>query len=436
MGEVSVVSNPSQNIQAVGQNQGKGQQKNGDDDSSLFAMLLQGLTIMTPNQPLPDTVKNADMNKMLVDTIKEIVSGSEQPTEDLISWFKGLNQGEQSQVFELLTSLIESNTPGLAKQLFGSEGPEIAAFLENNDAVKGFVDFFKDKFIGNNNKQNEIQPKEAVSNLADDEEKVKQQLSTDNKNKISLDNNKNQKPVSSTINTEENQKQQEQNKIVFKTHEVQPKPQTQVNILSQNDTKNEHTVRQDVEVKSLDLNNLQMQHTSFQVTSKTTQVQVTSQQEVQQMNVNQNFTEELGKVLVKNVKLPSGVSETKIQLNPKELGQLNIKLITDKGQITAQIIAENHLGKELLEGQIHHLKQSLIQHGYQVERIDVQQATSSSSSTLDYNQKNGFNFSDQQQSQKQFSNRNNSNGYSLSTNEEVEEFSREILSASGIDYTV
>jgi flagellar hook-length control protein FliK len=60
-----------------------------------------------------------------------------------------------------------------------------------------------------------------------------------------------------------------------------------------------------------------------------------------------------------------------MQLEPRDLGKLNINMVVRHNQVTATIIAENPLAKEALEEQIGQLRDSLSQQGLNLERFDV-----------------------------------------------------------------
>lgn len=159
------------------------------------------------------------------------------------------------------------------------------------------------------------------------------------------------------------------------------------------------------------------------------------QTNIEHLATNRNFSEELGKIMIKSFKLPDGATETKIQLHPQELGQIDVKLVANNGQISAQLITETALGKELLEGQINQLKQSLIQQGYQVDRIEVQQAPQSSNLNNDHKGNGSFNFTGQNSS-RQFNRENPNNNRYSHFSEDVDEFVQEMFNVTGIDYTV
>ena len=100
-----------------------------------------------------------------------------------------------------------------------------------------------------------------------------------------------------------------------------------------------------------------------------------------------------------------GTTEAKLSLYPEHLGQLEIKVTSQQGQISAQFITDSMIGKEALERKIHDLTQALQQQGLIVNKLDVVYQTSPS---VDTNQIN-FSFSDSgsnpSQEQSSYSNR-------------------------------
>lgn len=192
---------------------------------------------------------------------------------------------------------------------------------------------------------------------------------------------------------------------------------------------------QKVNVEALDMVKGELQPIKVDTKSDLKGLEATTKQaNIEHLATNKNFTEELGRIMIKSFKLPDGASETKIQLHPQELGQIDVKLVANNGQISAQLITETALGKELLEGQIHQLKQSLIQQGYQVDKIEVQQALPSSNLNNDFKGSSSFNFAGQNQS-RQFTRENPNHKYS-NFSEDVDEFVQEMFNVTGIDYTV
>lgn len=68
-----------------------------------------------------------------------------------------------------------------------------------------------------------------------------------------------------------------------------------------------------------------------------------------------------------------GTNRISIKLYPEHLGQMRIELLQTNGLLTARILASNVLGKEMLESQLHQLRQAFLQQNIQVERIDISQ---------------------------------------------------------------
>lgn len=68
---------------------------------------------------------------------------------------------------------------------------------------------------------------------------------------------------------------------------------------------------------------------------------------------------------------PNGVSEARLSLYPESLGQVDVRIFSHNGSLTAHLIAETWLAKELLEGQLDQLRQALQSHGLQANRLEV-----------------------------------------------------------------
>ena len=67
-----------------------------------------------------------------------------------------------------------------------------------------------------------------------------------------------------------------------------------------------------------------------------------------------------------------GINRITVQVYPEQLGQIRIELQEHKGILTARILASVAMTKDLLERQMHQLRQALGQHT-QVERIEIVQ---------------------------------------------------------------
>lgn len=60
-----------------------------------------------------------------------------------------------------------------------------------------------------------------------------------------------------------------------------------------------------------------------------------------------------------------------MQLNPENLGKINLTVVEKNGEMTAKFIAENHAAKEAIESQIQTLKDNLNNQGLKVEAVEV-----------------------------------------------------------------
>jgi autonomous glycyl radical cofactor GrcA len=69
----------------------------------------------------------------------------------------------------------------------------------------------------------------------------------------------------------------------------------------------------------------------------------------------------------------SGSTEAKFNLFPEHLGHLEVKIISQDGQVSVQIVTESTIAKESLEGQLHQLRQSLQTQGLQVQKLEIVQ---------------------------------------------------------------
>ncbi|MFD2682828.1 flagellar hook-length control protein FliK [Bacillus seohaeanensis] len=93
----------------------------------------------------------------------------------------------------------------------------------------------------------------------------------------------------------------------------------------------------------------------------------------------EKFVNEFAKVLGKS-QLFSQPNTTKmlIKLYPENLGSLRIELLQQNGVMTAKILATTASAKELLDSQLHGLKQAFSSQNLPVEKIEIAQALSES----------------------------------------------------------
>lgn len=157
------------------------------------------------------------------------------------------------------------------------------------------------------------------------------------------------------------------------------------------------------------------------------------------------FAEEMESVLLQKIKGMNGndTSRATIRLHPEQLGQLDIKILLQNGRVTAQFSAETSMGKELIEKNMNILRTALVQHGLNIDKIEVNQNPSSSQSL--WNNERGEQMLHQhqqhQRNQQQYQQPSpTKSGYSSFDEEELEFAelleSRRRVEVSGIDYTV
>ncbi|MFC1823555.1 flagellar hook-length control protein FliK [Thermodesulfobacteriota bacterium] len=66
-----------------------------------------------------------------------------------------------------------------------------------------------------------------------------------------------------------------------------------------------------------------------------------------------------------------GQQSSRISISPPELGRLNIDLVIRQGHLQADLSTESGLAKEIIEANLHHLKQQLTSQGLVVDKLEV-----------------------------------------------------------------
>ncbi|OXM84671.1 flagellar hook-length control protein FliK [Paenibacillus rigui] len=88
------------------------------------------------------------------------------------------------------------------------------------------------------------------------------------------------------------------------------------------------------------------------------------------------FAEDMTQFVVKSFTMnviAEGVTEAKLSLYPQHLGQVDVKLTMQNGQLIAQFMADSVAGKEMLESQLTQLRTTLLSQGIQVQKLEVTQ---------------------------------------------------------------
>ncbi len=94
----------------------------------------------------------------------------------------------------------------------------------------------------------------------------------------------------------------------------------------------------------------------------------------QPMN-SQQFVSDMGSWIMKNMQVikSNGMHEAKFKLFPDQLGQVDVSVKFQNGQIVATFVADTAQGKDLIENQLTQLRGALQQQGINVEKLEVSQ---------------------------------------------------------------
>lgn len=98
----------------------------------------------------------------------------------------------------------------------------------------------------------------------------------------------------------------------------------------------------------------------------------------------ENFSNEMSTFIINKMEIvkQTGFTEARISLNPEHLGQVDIKLTMQNGQLIAQFMTRSTDAKEMIDQQMAHLRSALHAQGLQVERIEVTQSSQASNANL------------------------------------------------------
>jgi len=429
-------------------------------ESSLFAAFFQDLTLTDANQKqLPELAQDSvDVEEMLAE-LYSLMQPNGISLEEVVAKFEGLSTDKQQDISQQLAGILanQSNTVQ-AGQLKGLGLNDLKTPKINYNELTSLVKELGKQVNSNSlnyevNLQNNFIFMQSgnsdlgamstvdlgnLSNNSDFGEEIVKfsngDLATILKALLKSEKASINSSDGNTTPKLENSPAQEQKGYTSLIANLLNYSNNQSPALETNEMVEENNPIQKVNVEASDLAKAELQPMKMDAKSDLNGLEANKQANIEHLATNRNFTEELGKIMIKSFKLPDGASETKIQLHPQELGQIDVKLVANNGQISAQLITETALGKELLESQISQLKQSLTQQGYQVNRIEVQQAPPSSNLNNDFKGSSSFNFTGQNSS-RQFA-RDNSNHKYSNFSEDVDEFVQDMLNVTGIDYTV
>jgi flagellar hook-length control protein FliK len=130
-------------------------------------------------------------------------------------------------------------------------------------------------------------------------------------------------------------------------------------------------------IQNNQLNSLSNSGFQFQQMSNPEQLTVMLDQSGKPVSTDQ-IIQQFEKILARSqLTQAGGTQKLLIKLNPGHLGELKVELIQKDSTILAKIVTSNSIAKEMLESQIHNLKQAFGSQNIQVERIEIIQQSSS-----------------------------------------------------------
>ena len=86
---------------------------------------------------------------------------------------------------------------------------------------------------------------------------------------------------------------------------------------------------------------------------------------------------EIANQIIERIKVSIKPDQTsmQLQLNPENLGKVNLTVQSKNGVMTAQFVVQSELSKEAIESQLPMLRETLNQQGLKVEAIEVSVST-------------------------------------------------------------
>jgi len=107
--------------------------------------------------------------------------------------------------------------------------------------------------------------------------------------------------------------------------------------------------------------------------TQTTQTTQTTQVDFSGNLVQVTELRDIANQIIEHIKVVVKPEQTsmELQLNPEQLGKVNLNIQSKNGVMTAQFIVQNESCKEAIEGQLHTLRETLNQQGIKVDSIEV-----------------------------------------------------------------
>ena len=108
---------------------------------------------------------------------------------------------------------------------------------------------------------------------------------------------------------------------------------------------------------------------AFELTTTGQTAKTETAQPRQQVSVNEILNQMLEKM---KVDVRANISEVRMTLSPENLGDVSLKIVTERGIVTAMFLAENERVKEIIENNFNILKDSLEKQGIEISSLSVE----------------------------------------------------------------
>lgn len=165
-----------------------------------------------------------------------------------------------------------------------------------------------------------------------------------------------------------NEKQMDQSTLIAQSETNKPTVQT-----TQTETKTTSQGLQQVVTKSETTETQSLgANTTQQITTKTITVTLPNTNQASQSEA---LVKEFQNLLNRSqITTTQGTTKLLLKLYPENLGSIRIEVMQKDGVLSARLLASTSLGKELLDGQIHQLRNAFAQANIQMDRIDIAQS--------------------------------------------------------------
>ena len=167
----------------------------------------------------------------------------------------------------------------------------------------------------------------------------------------------------------------------------------------------QHVIRFTSDQNAADTKQPDQQSRASETAAPISTVHQTETRPVFQMNATEKVPESRSEALMRefqavlnraNFGQTNGMNRISIKLYPEHLGQVRIELLEVNGVMTARILASTAMAREMLDSQMHQLRQAFNHQNLQVDRIDLTQSLQDPSKS---DREQAFNKQNQQQNE-------------------------------------